>query len=467
MVDLLLPAAQKRWTAWLALAGIVVAFLLTLVQGRVAEELAFFTLYRADGFGAMLNLIILGAAALIILMSVDYLQRTGIAAGEYYVLLLFSVSGMLFLTAANDITVLFVGIVLLSIPLPILAAFRWPQDAKSQESGVKYLILSAFSTAFLVFGLVFLYGGTGETSLAAIYARVSELMAADEAAALFYVALGTGLALVGLGFKVTVVPFHMYAPDVYEGAPTPVTAFLSVVVKAGAFAALLQILREAVPNLALGEGSAAASWQLALWLLAAATLILGNTVAIAQRNIKRMLAYSSIAHAGFILMAVSALGGTGIVLRGGANVLLTDAAGQAILVYLAAYAFSTLGAFAIVMAVERVGWWRPGAGGLRRAGAQPAAARGADGRFHAEPDRHPAHQRFPGEVAGLPGNDRGGFVAAGDHWRVDQRGQRLFLRARHRADVPAGGARGRRRGKRRPAPPPCWIAPLISAWPGR
>ena len=353
LVDLLLPAAQKRWTSWLALAGIVVAFLLTLVQGRVAEELAFFALYRADGFGAMLNLIILGGAALVILMSVDYLRRTGMAAGEYYVLLLFSVSGMLFLTAANDITVLFVGIVLLSIPLPILAAFRWPQDPKSQESGVKYLILSAFSTAFLVFGLVFLYGGTGETGLAAIYAKVSAMMAADDSPSLFYVALGTGLTLVGLGFKVTVVPFHMYAPDVYEGAPTPVTAFLSVVVKAGAFAALLRILREAVPNLALAEGSTAASWQVALWLLAAATLILGNTVAIAQRNIKRMLAYSSIAHAGYILMAVAALGGAGEVLRGGARVLLADAAGQAALVYLAAYAFSTLGAFAIVMAVER------------------------------------------------------------------------------------------------------------------
>ena len=355
VVDILLPAAQKRWTAWLALAGIVVSFLLTLLQGRVAEELAFFAMYQADGFGALLNLVVLGAAAMIILMSVDYLQRTGIAAGEYYVLLLFSVSGMLFLTAANDITVLFVGIVLLSIPLPILAAFRWPQDAKSQESGVKYLILSAFSTAFLVFGLVFLYGGTGETNLAAIYAQVNALMAAEgaDSAALFYVALGTALALVGLGFKVTVVPFHMYAPDVYEGAPTPVTAFLSVVVKAGAFAALLRILREAVPNLVLDGGDGAASWQLVLWLLAAATLILGNTVAIAQRNIKRMLAYSSIAHAGYILMAVAALGGVGVVLRGGDSVLLSDAAMQAALVYLAAYAFSTLGAFAIVIAVER------------------------------------------------------------------------------------------------------------------
>ena len=355
VVDLLLPAARKRWTAWLALAGIGVSFLLTLLQGRVAEELAFFAMYRADGYGALLNLVVLGAAALIILMSVDYLQRTGIAAGEYYVLLLFSVSGMLFLTAANDITVLFVGVVLLSIPLPILAAFRWPQDAKSQESGVKYLILSAFSTAFLVFGLVFLYGGTGETNLAAIYARVNELLAAGgaDSAALFYVALGTALTLVGLGFKVTVVPFHMYAPDVYEGAPTPVTAFLSVVVKAGAFAALLRILREAVPNLALGGGEGAASWQLILWLLAAATLILGNTVAIAQRNIKRLLAYSSIAHAGYILMAVAALGGVGVVLRGGDSVLLSDAAMQAALVYLAAYAFSTLGAFAIVIAVER------------------------------------------------------------------------------------------------------------------
>ncbi|MCY4009402.1 MAG: NADH-quinone oxidoreductase subunit N [Anaerolineaceae bacterium] len=353
VVDLLLPAARKHWTAGLALAGLAVSFGLTLWQGRVVEELAFFSLYRADGFGALLNLVILGAAALIILMSVDYLQRTGIAAGEYYVLLLFSVSGMLFLTAANDITVLFVGIVLLSIPLPILAAFRWPQDAKSQESGVKYLILSAFSTAFLVFGLVFLYGGTGETNLAAIYAQVNERMAAEDGSSLFYVALGTALALVGLGFKVTIVPFHMYAPDVYEGAPTPVTAFLSVVVKVGAFAALLRILREAVPHLVLGGGSGAASWQLALWLLAAATLILGNTVAIAQRNIKRMLAYSSIAHAGYILMAVAALGGVGVVLRGGDRVLLSDAAMQAALVYLAAYAFSTLGAFAIVMAVER------------------------------------------------------------------------------------------------------------------
>ena len=354
MVDLFLPASRKRWTAWLALVGLVVSFSLTLIQGRAAAEYAFFNLYRADGFGAMLSLIILGAAALVILMSIHYLPRFNMAQGEFYVLLLFSVSGMLFLSAANDITVLFVGIVLLSIPLPILAAFRWPKDAKSQESGVKYLILSAFSTAFLVFGLVFLYGGTGETGFAAIAAKVRALLAAEDAPSLFYIALGTALTLVGLGFKVTIVPFHMYAPDVYEGAPTPVTAFLSVVVKAGAFAATLRIFREVLPDLALDGNNGAASWQLAIWLLAAATLILGNTVAIVQRNIKRLLAYSSIAHAGYILMAVAAMGGTGLtVTRSGDLVLLADAAGQAVLVYLAAYAFSTLGAFAIVMSLER------------------------------------------------------------------------------------------------------------------
>src|SRR5690606_14477972 len=209
---------------------------------------------------------------------------------------------------------------------------------KSEESGMKYLVLGAFASAFLVFGAALIYGATGTTDFPSILAAVNDgVVAANNSQTLLLI--GTGLVLVGLGFKVAAVPFHMWTPDVYEGAPTPVTAFMSVGAKIGGFAALLRILIAALPTLILGSSDNAA-WQLTVALIAAATLILGNVVAIVQTNIKRLLAYSSIAHAGYIMMAVAAGGTPG----------LGDQAAQAALVYMMAYMFTNLGAFAIALA---------------------------------------------------------------------------------------------------------------------
>src|SRR5690606_3659657 len=241
---------------------------------------------------------------------------------------------------ANDLVVVFVALELLSIPLYVMAALRY-SDPKSGESGMKYLILGAFSSAFFVFGAALIYGATGTTSLPAIFRAVESGIVATNSSEILLLT-GAGLVLVGLGFKVAAVPFHMWTPDVYEGAPTPVTAFMSVGAKVGGFAALLRILIVALPTMTLA-GSDATAWQLTVALIAAATLILGNVVAIVQTNIKRLLAYSSIAHAGYVMMAVAAAGSAG----------MADQSARAAVVYLMAYMFTNLGAFAIALAIER------------------------------------------------------------------------------------------------------------------
>ncbi|MCA9903266.1 MAG: NADH-quinone oxidoreductase subunit N [Anaerolineae bacterium] len=339
VIDLFIPRERKQTTAWLAAGGVVFAFVANAFLFNVNEE-AFLGMFRADQFTAYVNAVILGTAFIGILMSVDYLKRTQIERGEYYVLMLFSAAGMMFMAAANDLIAVFVALELLSIPLYVLSAFRAP-DTKSEESGLKYFILGAFASAFLVYGAALIYGATGTTNIPAIFAAIGEVAIGGSASILLLI--GAGLMLVGLGFKVAAVPFHMWTPDVYEGAPTPITAFMSVGAKAGGFAALFRVLASALPTFVFTDGSIHAVWQASVWILAAATLILGNLVAIAQSNIKRMLAYSSIAHAGYILMAVAAAGTAGI----------GDAAARAALFYLMAYMFTNLGAFAIAMSIEK------------------------------------------------------------------------------------------------------------------
>ncbi len=339
IADLFIPKGRKEVTAGLAVLGIVLAFLANLWVFN-NPGVAFMGMYVADRFSTFLNMVILLTAFIAVLMSVDYLKRTGMDRGEYYPLLLITSAGMMFMGSANDLTVIFIALELLSIPLYVMAAFRTP-DPKSEESGMKYFILGAFSSAFFVFGATLLYGATGSTSLPVIFDSVSRALAGEGSSVLLLL-LGAGLTFVGLGFKVAVVPFHMWTPDVYEGAPTPVTAFMSVGAKAGGFAALLRILIVALPTL-MFEGQTAATWQTIVWIIAALTLILGNIVAISQTNIKRLLAYSSIAHAGYILMAVAAAGTASV----------ADMATQAALIYLLAYAFTNLGAFAVALAIEK------------------------------------------------------------------------------------------------------------------
>jgi NADH-quinone oxidoreductase subunit N len=268
-----------------------------------------------------------------IAMSLDYNRREGITAGESHVLLLLATSGMMILAAARDLIIVFLGIELMSIAIYVLVGINRRQE-RSAEGAIKYFLLGAFSTAFLLYGIALVYGATGATNFATIGANIQKYELQGSGLLL----VGVALLLVGFGFKVAAAPFHMWAPDVYEGAPTPITAYMAAAVKAAAFAAFFRLWLEAFPNLIL-------SWHESLWWLAAVTMIVGNLVALAQRNIKRLLAYSSIAHAGYILVAL---------------VVGTSLGSSAFVFYLFAYTMATLGAFAVVVALGTAGEDRMG-----------------------------------------------------------------------------------------------------------
>lgn len=350
LVDLFLPEERKSWTPILACVGIGVSFVVNLFVFSPAEgeQIALSGMFVADAFTGFLNAVILIATFISILLSWDYLNRHDIHRGEYYILALLSSAGAMFMVGANDLVMVFVALELLSIPLYILAAFRSiSRDGsdlalKSEESGMKYFILGAFSSAFLVYGSALIYGATGTTNIPEIFAVAQAVVASPTSSAVFYLLVGTALLFVGLGFKVAVVPFHMWTPDVYEGAPTPVTAFMSVTAKVGGFAAMLRVMVTGLSVFALNDGDPAA-WQATLSIIAILTLILGNFVAISQFNLKRMLAYSSIAHAGYLLIAVAASGTAGV----------GNPATQGALVYMLAYMFTNLGAFGVVLALEK------------------------------------------------------------------------------------------------------------------
>lgn len=356
LIDLWIPEGEKKRTAWLAQGILVTAFVVNLFTFG-AEGEALFGMFVGGTITAFLNMVALITTFIVILMSMDYLQRTQIEKGEFYSLILFSAVGAMFMASANDLVTIFVALELLSIPLYVMAAFRYPDaeqkgDAqeemmglKSEESGLKYFILGAFASAFFVYGAALVYGGSGTTNLTAIFDVVNQMNAgaAPESASMLLMLFGAGLILVGLGFKIALFPFHMWTPDVYEGAPTNVTAYMSVAAKIGGVAALGRIMATGLPALTFGNGEAAV-WQMAVGLVAVLTMILGNFVAIQQTNIKRMLAYSSIAHGGYMLVAVAAAG---------AGAQMSNAVLYALAVYLFAYMFTNLGAFAVAMAIEK------------------------------------------------------------------------------------------------------------------
>ena len=329
VVDLFIPQSRKGLTALLAALGLALALGLAVTQaGR--QEAAFNGMVVVDGFSIFLNVLVLGSGLAGIALAYDYLKRTGIERGEYYTLLMFSISGMMLMSQASDLIVVFLALELLSIPLYILAGFARPK-VDSEEAALKYFLLGAFSGSFVVYGVALVYGATGSTALA----KVAEMANAGQAN-LPLLVIGAALILVGLGFKVAAVPFHMWTPDVYTGAPSAVTAFMSVGAKAGGFAALMRIFVLAFPAISPYLG-------MVFWALAILTMFLGNVVAIAQSNIKRMLAYSSIAHAGYILMALVPFGLGTVAPMGVAAALF----------YLVAYAFTSLGAWAVVIALEK------------------------------------------------------------------------------------------------------------------
>jgi NADH-quinone oxidoreductase subunit N len=249
--------------------------------------------------------------------------------GEYYILLMFSISGMMLMATAADLIVVFLALELLSIPLYVLAGFAVPRP-ESEEAGLKYFLLGSFSTGIFVYGTALIYGATATTSIPGIVAAITAGSAQPT-----LLVVGAAMILIGLGFKVAIVPFHMWTPDVYQGAPTSVTAFMSVGAKAAGFAALLRFFVLAFPDLSVDLAPV-------MWALAAVTMILGNVVAIAQTNIKRLLAYSSIAQAGYIFMALTCYNNPQV---------SADAVASA-LFYLAAYTFTSFTAWAVVIMLE-------------------------------------------------------------------------------------------------------------------
>ncbi len=345
VVDLFIPRERKSITAWLTAIGIGVSLVFSLLSlsGAVefgSGELAFSDMYRADRLTDTINVAALITALLGVMVAYDYLERTRLQRGEYYILLMFSAAGAMLMGAANDLVIVFIALELLSIPLYILSGFRRPQEA-SEESAMKYFLLGAFASGFLIYGIALIYGATGTTNLPEVWDAVAGVVAEDSAAK-FLVMIGAGLVLAGLGFKVAAVPFHMWTPDVYQGAPTPVVAYMSVAAKIGGFAALVRVFGMGLSTFVL-ESGAPAAWQDTIWLVAVLTMLLGNVVAIVQSDLKRLLAYSTIAHAGYILIAVAAAGTAG----------LEDTAAQAVVIYLIAYAFTNAGAFAVITAMEK------------------------------------------------------------------------------------------------------------------
>jgi NADH-quinone oxidoreductase subunit N len=325
LLDVLPPRDSKGHLGGVALAGIL-GGLLAVVGRWGSEARAFRDMVLLDNYALFFDVIICYAAALIVMLSMDYLGRTGGESGEYYALVLFATAGMMLLASAGDLIVVFLSLELMSLSLYVLAGL-FKTRLISGEASMKYFLLGAFATSFLLYGIALLYGATGSTNLdriaAAIPARGADPL----------VLVGLAMLLVGFGFKISSVPFHMWVPDVYEGAPTTITALIATGSKAAAFAALTRVLvvalRDAQPD-----------WTALLWGLAALTMTVGNVVALAQSNLKRMLAYSSIAHAGYMLMGLVAGGAPGA---------------GAVLFYLLAYTFTTIGAFGAIGLCARAG----------------------------------------------------------------------------------------------------------------
>ena len=323
IADLVTPRERQGWLAWLSV-GILGATAMALLPLAGVDVTVARGLLAVDGFAFFFKLVFLVTAALTILMSTRYLSVEGARVGEYYFLILCATLGMMFMASGIDLITIFIGLETMAVAFYILAGYLKP-NRRSNEAAVKYFLLGAFSLGILLYGMSILYGLTGSTQLPAIMAALS----GQEFGPLLILAVM--LVVAGVGFKIAAVPFHMWAPDVYEGAPTPITAFLSVGSKAASFAMLLRIFMEGLAFLH-------AEWSPAFWVLAVVTMTVGNLAALTQSNVKRMLAYSSVAHAGYLLIGVVTGTSRGI---------------TAMLVYLAIYVFMQLGAFIVVVALRQ------------------------------------------------------------------------------------------------------------------
>lgn len=294
------------------------------------NEISFAGTLALDSYALFFNFILCFAVGMTCAMSMHYVEENDLPAGEYYALILFATVGMMLMAAGTDLIVIFLGLETMSMAVYVLAGILRHQ-AKSNEAALKYFLLGAFASGFLLYGIALIYGATGSVQLDKIALSISTHIQDGNISPLLL--MGVALLIVGFGFKVAAVPFHAWTPDVYEGAPTTITAFMAVGVKAAAFAAFARIFLSAF-------GAVQEHWQWLLWVLAVITMIVGNVTALMQNNIKRMLAYSSIAHAGYLLVAMVAGGETG---------------GASLMYYLVAYALMNMGAFAVIVAVSRKG----------------------------------------------------------------------------------------------------------------
>ncbi|HUF12172.1 MAG TPA: NADH-quinone oxidoreductase subunit N [Longimicrobiales bacterium] len=313
--------------AWLALVGVLLAGVANafLAGSGISDPAG---MIASDEFRIFANYLFLLAAALFILISDRYFRQEHMSLGELYVLVLFATVGMMFFAGATDLIVIFLGLEVMSVAVYVLTGLN-RHDPRSGEGALKYFLLGAFSSAFFLFGIALVYGGTASTNLN----RIALAIGADGLGANPMLLAGMALLITGFGFKIAAVPFHMWTPDAYEGAPAPITAFMAAGVKAAAFAAFLRVFLTAMPGLY-------ESWGVIIAALAVITMVVANLIALTQDNVKRLLAYSSIAHAGYLLVALAAGNISGA---------------AAFLFYLTAYTLMTIGAFAVVVAVGREG----------------------------------------------------------------------------------------------------------------
>lgn len=330
VLDPIMPSSRKELLAWLSLGAL--ALCIGLIGGQIGtaniRQLAFSDLVVVDGYAGFWKLLLLTVTGLTIIMSLPYLKVERLYLGEYYGFTLLALSGMMVMVSGADLLTIYLGTELMSLSLYVMAGLK-RSSPRSLEASAKYFVLGAFSSGLLLYGISLLYGLAGSTKLSSIAEAIGTRGFDDP-----MLMIATILLVVGFGFKLAVVPFHMWTPDVYQGAPTSVTAFMAVASKAASFAAFLRIFIE-------GLGGLKGDWSNLLLLLCVVTLVLGNLVAIVQTNIKRMLAYSSIAHAGYAMI--------GLVAAGHSMGESGSASGVAsVMLYLAFYAFMTLGAFTVI-----------------------------------------------------------------------------------------------------------------------
>ncbi|MCW5935391.1 MAG: NADH-quinone oxidoreductase subunit N [Fimbriimonadia bacterium] len=330
LVELFFPRVPHTALSGLGVLGLGASayFLMLLWRNDIAT---FADMLRSDNLSVMFSLIIVGATALTMLFSEDYLQARGIRLGEFYPLLLFATAGALIMVSSTDLIVIFLGLEVLSLSLYVLCGLA-RTELRSEESALKYFLLGAFASAFLLYGIALVYGAVGNVDMTYIASAWNNAQASNNPVTPALLIAGAALMIVGLGFKAALVPFHMWTPDVYQGAPTVVTAYMAAVSKVAAFAVLARLIGSMMP---LQE-----VWGPVLWWLSALSMTIGNLVAMVQRDAKRMLAYSSIAHAGYLVIGIVSANAAGV---------------AAMVFYLVVYSLMTIGAFGVLSLMSRAG----------------------------------------------------------------------------------------------------------------